>query len=75
MSTNIAFSVSVTQVAVTNPAPFFIQTHYSVDVDEGDYRAAVSWLITNWLGLLLVISQFYLIPTHHIFTYSMLWKV
>jgi hypothetical protein len=42
MSTNIAFSVSVTQVAVTNPAPFFIQTHYSVDIDEGDYRAAVS---------------------------------
>ena len=42
LQTIIGFTVTVTAVVVTNPAPFFIQTHYSVDIDEGDYRTTVS---------------------------------
>ena len=42
LTTSIGFTVSVAQAVVTNPAPFFVQTHYSVDVDEGDYSTTVS---------------------------------
>ena len=41
-ATDIRFTISVTSAAATIPAPSFVQTHYSVMVDEGDYSTTVS---------------------------------